>query len=116
MKDLKQFLYERAGISINEGMDTYLALDMGPGSYGSQVITLADERGDLIKFDTNKLRKILHHCRGWRNKDVQDFIDEVVATFPKVDTINIERVNNNDENEVVKYIWIPERETGWQDA
>jgi hypothetical protein len=116
MKDLKQFLCERAGISINEGMDTYLELDMGPGSYGSQVITLRDERDNLIKFDTNKLRKILQHCRGWRNKDVQDFIDEVVATFPKVDTINIERVDNNDENEVVKYIWIPEREKGWQDV
>ncbi len=116
MKDLKQFLCERVGISINEGMDTYLELDMGPGSYGSQVITLLDDRGNPIKFDTNKLRKILHHFRRWRNNDVQDFIDEVVATFPKVDTINIERVNNNDENDVIKYISISEREDGWQDA
>ena len=113
MKNLAEYLKESM---INESMDTYLELDMGPGSYGDQVITLCDERGNLIKFDTNKLRKILQHCRGWRNKDVQDFVDEVIATFPKVDTINIERVNNNDENEVVKYIWIPEREKGWQDA
>lgn len=116
MKDLKEYLNESIESPINEGMDTYLELDMGQGSYGSQVITLCDEGGNLIKFDTNKLRKILQHCRGWRNKDVQDFIDEVIATFPKVDTINIERVNNNDENEVVKYISIPEREEGWQDA
>lgn len=106
MKTFSDFVKE----SLNEGRkEEYYFLGSGPD--GDEVLTLADENGQVIEFDTKEMKKILDQCKGWIT---QKFIDLVFSKFPEVDTINIEHSRNNEEPEIYKYTCRSERVQGWQ--
>lgn len=106
MKTFSDFVKE----SLNEGRkEEYYFLGSGPD--GDEILTIADERGDTIEFDTKEMEKFLKQCKGWVT---QKFIDLVFSQFPEADTINIEHSRNNEEPEIYKYARRGEQAKGWQ--
>ena len=108
MKTLQEYLTE----SLNEARkETFY--NLGSTADGDKIMSISDEKGNLLEFDEKWLEGVIKKCKGWGNKE---FIETVFTEMPDADQIGIEYSRDDEEPEPYCYAQRGEEDKLFQDC